>query len=267
MMLRLPPEGWRTLPAPIGESTYRADGLQLSVEQAVRTPQFYLLWSILLVNVTAGLGVLGQAAAMVQEVFDGFSASAAAWFVALLSVFNMCGRLVWAWLSDTLGRKVTFGIFLGLSPLLYAAIPLAGRLESITLFVGCFAVILSMYGGAFASMPPYIADLFGARHVGAINGRVLTALSAGGIIGPALVNYLREYWLEHGYSKSHAYDWTMYVMAGLLMIGFACNLAVRRIEGPLNPAAIARRPERAGESRGPTAGSTGLARCATWLSS
>lgn len=228
--LRLPPPGW----APDGmQSRASSPGAvtELTAPQAVRTKQFYLLWTVMLLNVSAGLGLLGQASAMIQEVFSGFSASAAAWFVAALSLFNMAGRLMWASLSDIIGRKATFGIFLSVGPLAYAAIPLLGQQQNLTVFVGCFALILSMYGGGFASMPPYIADLFGARHVGAINGRVLTALSLGGVIGPALVNYLREYLLSQGYPRNHVYDWTMYIMAGLLVIGFFCNLAVRPIGG------------------------------------
>ena len=182
---------------------------------------------MLLLNVTAGLGVLGQAAAMIQEVFDGVSAEAAAFFVALLSFFNMGGRLAWAWLSDRLGRRLTYALFFSIGPLLYAAVPLAGQQRSLVFFVGCFALIMSMYGGGFATMPAYVADVFGEGKVGAIHGRVLTALSAAGLLGPTLVNTLRELWIAQGYSKSHAYDATLYIMAGLLVLGFLCNQVVR----------------------------------------
>jgi MFS family permease len=144
-----------------------------------------------------------------------------------LSLFNMSGRLVWAWVSDRLGRKATYALFFSLGPLLYAAVPLAGEQRSLVLFVACFAVILSMYGGGFGSMPAYVADLFGAAHVGAIHGRVLTALSAAGLLGPTLVNYLRELWIAQGYSKARAYDATLYIMAGLLVVGYLCNRAIR----------------------------------------
>jgi MFS family permease len=139
----------------------------------------------------------------------------------------MGGRLAWAWLSDRLGRPATYAVFFSLGPLLYAAVPFAGQERSLVLFVACFALIMSMYGGGFASMPAYIADLFGSTHVGAIHGRVLTALSVAGLLGPTLVNTLREHWIAQGYSKSHAYDATLYVMAGLLLLGFLCNRAVR----------------------------------------
>jgi MFS family permease len=221
-LFRLPPPSYR--PA---HSAAPAPTSGLTVEQAVRTRAFVLLWCVLLLNVTAGLGLLGQAAAMIQEVFDGVSAEAASLFVALLSLFNMSGRLVWAWVSDRLGRKATYALFFSLGPLLYAAVPLAGEQRNLVLFVACFAVILSMYGGGFGSMPAYVADLFGASHVGAIHGRVLTALSAAGLLGPTLVNYLRELWIAQGYSKARAYDATLYIMAGLLVVGYLCNRAIR----------------------------------------
>ena len=224
-LFRLPPPDWKPRGEPVALSVSRS----LTVEQAVRTRQFFLLWCVLLVNVTAGLGVLGQAAAMIQEVFDGVSAEAASFFVALLSLFNMGGRVAWAWLSDRLGRKATYALFFSLGPFLYAAVPFAGQHRSLVFFVGCFAVIMSMYGGGFAMMPAYVADLFGGGHVGAIHGRVLTALSAAGVLGPTLVNYLREHWIAEGYSKSHAYDATLYIMATLLVLGFLCNQAVHSI--------------------------------------
>ena len=221
-LFRLPPDGLRASGEDAG-----SPAAGLTAEQAVRTRQFPLLWGVLLLNVTAGLGVLGQAAAMIQEVFDGVSAEAAGFFVALLSFFNMGGRLAWAWLSDRLGRRLTYALFFSIGPLLYAAVPLAGQRRSLVLFVGCFALIMSMYGGGFATMPAYVADVFGGGHVGAIHGRVLTALSAAGLLGPTLVNTLREHWIAQGYSKSHAYDATLYIMAGLLVLGFLCNQAVR----------------------------------------
>jgi MFS family permease len=215
----------------------------LTVEQAMKTSTFALLWCALLLNVTAGLGVLSQAAAMIQEVFDGVSAQTAGYFVAILSFFNMGGRLVWAWLSDRLGRPLTYAIFFSLGPLLFTAVPLAGEQRSLVLFVGCFAVIMSLYGGGFAAMPAYVADLFGSAHAGAINGRVLTALSAAGLLGPTLVNSVREQWIAQGHSKSHAYDLTFYIMAGLLVVGYVCNRAIRP---PAPPATDSGRAEGSG---------------------
>lgn len=232
LLIRLPPSDREMYaaqkPATAGQGTPAGTG-ELTVERAMRTPQGLLLWCLLGLNVTAGLGVLGQASAMIQEMFASVTPEKAAWFVAFLSIFNMSGRLIWSSLSDSLGRRATFGVFFLLGPLVYAMVPYAGQTGNLVLFVGCFAVILTMYGGGFATMPPYIADLFGSRHVGAINGRVLTALSAAGIVGPVVVNYMREFWIGRGYSKSTAYDSTMYIMAALLCIGFLCNLAMRPV--------------------------------------
>jgi len=225
-LFRLPREGFAAagegaIPAPVG----------LTLSEAARTRPFALLWCMLLFNVTAGLGVLSQASAMLQEVFDGVSAETAALFVALLSFFNMGGRLVWAWLSDQLGRPATYALFFSLGPLLYATVPFAGQQGNLMLFVACFAVIMSMYGGGFAAMPAYVADLFGSAHVGAIYGRVLTALSVAGLLGPTLVNTLRERWIAQGHSKTHAYDVTFYIMAGVLLLGWLCNRAIRPLGG------------------------------------
>jgi MFS family permease len=200
-----------------------------SVRDAMRTRQFFLLWTIMVLNVTAGIGVLGQASPMIQEVFTGFSAAAAAAFVALLSFFNMGGRLMWSSLSDQIGRKATFALFFTVGPLLYALVPFAGHLSNIVMFVTCFALILTMYGGGFACIPAYVADVFGTRDVGPITGRVLTALSVAGVLGPVLVNYIREYQIDHGVTTGQAYDITMFIMAGLLIVGFFCNRAIHPV--------------------------------------
>ena len=228
LMCRVPPPGWQpegwTAPAT------PTSGRSVTLADALHTRQFYLLWTVLLLNVTAGIGVLGQAAAMIQEVFTGLSTPAAAAFVSLLSLFNMGGRLLWSSLSDQIGRRTTYAIFFTLGPILYAAVPLAGRTGSLPLFIGCFAVILTMYGGGFAAMPAYIADVFGPKHVGAIHGRVLTGLSLAGIVGPVAVNYLRQYQVDMGFPASQAYDVTMYIMAGVLLLGFFCNLGIRPVD-------------------------------------
>jgi MFS family permease len=231
-MFRLPPPDWK--PAGWVEPERPAALVtthHVHVSKAVGTPQFRLLWLMLLLNVTAGLGVLGQASAMIQEVFGGaISAAGAAAFVGLLSFFNMGGRLFWASLSDLIGRRMTYAVFFSLGPLLYALVPVTGHATSVIWFVACFAVILTMYGGGFATMPPYIADVFGTQYVGAINGRVLTALSVAGVLGPTIVNYLRQYQIDHGVAKTDAYNITMYIMAGLLVVGFFLNLAMRQVE-------------------------------------
>jgi MFS family permease len=195
------------------------------VGEAVKTPQFWLLWAVLFLNVTAGIGVLGQASLMAQEMF-GVSVAAAAGFVGLLSLFNMGGRIFWASTSDFLGRKPTYMIFFALGCVLYALVPTFGHIHSIVLFVLAYAIILTMYGGGFATIPAYLRDLFGTANVGAIHGVLLTAWSAAGIVGPVLVNYIREYQIDHGVAKADAYSVTMYIMAGLLVIGFLANMLV-----------------------------------------
>jgi MFS family permease len=200
------------------------------VYQALKTPQFWLIWVILCMNVTAGIGVIGQASAMSQEMFPGHvSATAAAGFVGLMSLFNMAGRFFWASTSDVIGRKNTYFCFFVLGMLLYAAVPTTGSIGSVSLFVLCFLVIISMYGGGFATVPAYLKDMFGTRYVGAIHGMLITAWSMAGIFGPVLVNYIRQYQIDHGIPKAQAYNVTMYVMAALLLVGFFCNLFVTAV--------------------------------------
>ena len=211
------------------------------VNNAVRTPQFWLLWGVLFLNVTAGIGVLGQASLMIQEMFPARfphadaiqtakSAAAAAGFVGLLSLFNMGGRIVWASASDFIGRRPTYMIFFALGAAIYALIPTLGHSGNLVLFVLAYGVILSMYGGGFATIPAYLRDLFGTLNVGAIHGRLLTAWSAAGVAGPVLVNYIRQYQIDRGVAKADAYSTTMYIMAGLLIVGFICNFMVKSLE-------------------------------------
>jgi MFS family permease len=206
---------------------------QANVEVGVawRTPQFWLLWMVLCMNVTAGIGVLGQASPMIQEIFGGrITPAAAAGFVGLLSLFNMAGRFVWASASDYLGRRNTYMVFFVLGIVLYSTVPTIGHLGSVGLFVAAFVIILSMYGGGFATVPAYLRDVFGTMHVGAIHGRLLTAWSAAGVLGPVLVNYIRQYQIDSGVPKAQAYSITMYIMCGLLLVGFLCNLAMRAVD-------------------------------------
>jgi MFS family permease len=200
------------------------------VDEAIKTRQFYLLWGVLCLNVTAGIGVLGQASAMSQEMFPGrITPVAAASFVGLLSLFNMGGRFFWASTSDVIGRKNTYFIFFLLGILLYAAVPTTAHMGNIVLFVLCYGIILSMYGGGFATIPAYLRDVFGVQYVGAIHGRLLTAWSVAGVLGPVLVNYIRQYQIDSGVPKADAYTVTMYIMAGLLFVGFLCNFAMRAV--------------------------------------
>lgn len=225
VIVRVPPKGW----APEGyvaptQPKKLVTTAHVHVDTALKTPQFYLLWGVLCLNVTAGIGVLGQASAMSQEMFPGhITALAASGFVGLLSIFNMLGRFFWASTSDYIGRRNTYMIFFALGMALYAAVPWTGKTGSIVLFVLFYCIIMSMYGGGFATIPAYLRDVFGTRYVGAIHGRLLTAWSTAGVLGPVLVNYIREYQINSGVPKADAYSVTMYIMAGLLLIGFVLN--------------------------------------------
>ncbi len=201
------------------------------VYDALKTPQFWLIWWVLCLNVTAGIGVIGQASAMSQEMFPGkVTVVAAAGFVGLMSLFNMGGRFCWASISDYIGRKNTYFVFMVLGFVLYCTVPYTGKIGSVGGFVCCFLVIISMYGGGFSTVPAYLKDMFGTRYVGAIHGWLITAWSMAGIFGPVLVNYIRQYNITHGVPKADAYNVTMYIMAGLLVIGFICNLLVKAVD-------------------------------------
>jgi MFS family permease len=228
---RVPPPGWKpdgwSAPAQPKKLVTNA---HVAVDTAWRTPQFWLLWGVLCMNVTAGIGVLGQASPMIQEIFGGrVSPTAAAGFVGLISLFNMAGRFIWASLSDYIGRRNTYMVFFLLGICLYSLVPTFGRLGSISLFVAAFCIILSMYGGGFATVPAYLRDIFGTMHVGAIHGRLLTAWSVAGVLGPVLVNYIRQYQIDSGVPKAQAYSITMYIMCALLLVGLICNVAIRAV--------------------------------------
>jgi MFS family permease len=232
-IVRVPAAGWKpegyVAPAQPKKLVTTRD---VYVYDALKTPQFWLIWAILCLNVTAGIGVLGQASAMSQEMFPGrVTVVAASGFVGLMSLFNMGGRFFWASMSDLLGRRNTYFIFFALGTLLYAAVPSTGAIGSVVLFVIAYGVIFSMYGGGFATVPAYLKDMFGTRYVGAIHGLLLTAWSMAGIFGPTLVNYIRAYNVAHGVEKAQAYNVTMYVMAVLLVVGFICNYFVSAVHG------------------------------------
>ena len=247
---RVPPTDWKPAGwvSPV-KQTGMITARHVHVDRAWKTPQFWMLWAVLCLNVSAGIGVIGMASPMIQEVFGGrlidlpgvalaqlseaqkaLLATVGAAFAALLSLFNIAGRIVWASLSDYIGRKRTYFIFFALGAVLYAAVPFAGRSGLVPLFVAIFCLILTMYGGGFATIPAYLADIFGTQFVGAIHGRLLTAWSAAGILGPVLVNYIREYQIDRGIPAAQAYNVTMYVLAGLLVAGFFANLAVRPVD-------------------------------------
>ena len=246
---RVPPPDWKPAgwtPSP-QQSTMITKG-HVHVSRAWRTPQFWYLWMLLCMNVSAGIGVIGIASPMIQEIFGGRLigvegtlpqltlvqkaqlASIGAGFAALLSLFNIGGRIGWASFSDYIGRKRTYFIFFALGFALYSLAPFAGRSGSVALFVLIFCIILTMYGGGFATIPAYLADIFGTQYVGAIHGRLLTAWSTAGVLGPVLVNYIREYQINRGVPNAQAYNVTMYVLAGLLVVGLICNLMVKPVD-------------------------------------
>jgi len=232
IIVRVPAPGWKPegYVVPTHASKLITDK-NVYVYEAPKTRQFWLIWWILCLNVTAGIGVLGQASAMSQEMFPGrITPTAAAGFVGLMSLFNMAGRFIWASTSDYIGRRNTYFVFFLLGTILYMTVPYAGDIGSIVLFVSCFLVIITMYGGGFATVPAYLKDMFGTQYVGAIHGLLLTAWSAAGVFGPVLVNYIREYNITHGVAKAQAYNFTMYVMAGLLVVGFICNFLVKAVD-------------------------------------
>jgi MFS family permease len=247
---RVPPTGWKPegWTAPLKKaSNAMITHRHVHVSVAWKTPQFALIWLVLCLNVSAGIGILGMASPLLQEVFAGkllgndlsFSelntaqlaqiAAIAAGFTGLLSLFNIGGRFFWASFSDYIGRKNTYFAFFALGVALYALVPNMGHLGNIALFVAAFCIILSMYGGGFATVPAYLADLFGTQMVGAIHGRLLTAWAAAGVLGPVLITYLREYQLALGVERAAVYDITLYILAGLLVLGFVCNALVRPV--------------------------------------
>jgi MFS family permease len=247
---RIPPTGWRPDGwTPPSETKSMISQHQVHLDNAHKTPQFWLVWWVLTLNVSAGIGVIGMASPMLQEIFAGkliglpnvgFNAldagqkaqiaAIAAGFAGLLSLFNIGGRFFWASLSDYIGRKNTYYTFFILGIVLYALAPTFAATGNKLLFVLGFGVILSMYGGGFSTVPAYLADLFGTQFVGAIHGRLLTAWSTAGIIGPVVVNYLREFQLAAGVPRDQLYNSTMYILCAMLVAGLICNYLIKPVD-------------------------------------
>jgi MFS family permease len=253
----VPPTGWK--PAnwtpPVAKENTMIATKHVHLKNAHKTPQFWLLWLVLCMNVSAGIGIIGAAAPMLQETFGGAligekgtyehdlgfdkikadealtakAAAVGAGFVGLISLFNIFGRIGWASSSDKLGRKRTYFIFFVLGAAMYCAATYFAGLKSLALFVGAFCVIASMYGGGFATIPAYLADLFGTQFVGAIHGRLLTAWSTAGILGPVVVNYLHDTRLEQKIPFNQIYAPIFLVLAGMLVVGFIANLLVKPV--------------------------------------
>jgi MFS family permease len=247
---RVPPAGWQpdgwTAPA---KANSMISTKNVHLDNAHKTPQFWLIWWVLCLNVSAGIGVIGMASPMLQEIFagkliglpdvgfnalnaaqKGTIAGIAAGFTGLLSLFNIGGRFFWASLSDKIGRKNTYYTFFILGIVLYALAPTFAAMGSKLLFVLGFGIILSMYGGGFATVPAYLADMFGTQFVGAIHGRLLTAWSTAGIIGPVVVNYIREFQLAAGVKPDQLYNTTMYILCAMLIAGLICNYLIKPVD-------------------------------------
>jgi MFS family permease len=247
---RLPPAGWRPEGwTPPAKANAMISQKNVHLKDAHKTPQFWLIWWVLCLNVSAGIGVIGMASPMLQEIFAGkliglpdvgFNAlnatqkatiaGIAAGFAGLLSLFNIGGRFFWASLSDKIGRKNTYYTFFVLGIVLYALAPTFAAMGSKLLFVLGFGIILSMYGGGFATVPAYLADMFGTQFVGAIHGRLLTAWSTAGIIGPVVVNYIREFQLAAGVPRDQLYNTTMYILCAMLIAGLICNYMIKPVD-------------------------------------
>ncbi len=252
-LYRVPPAGWK----PEGWTAPAATNAMITqnhvhLRNAHKTPQFWLLWIILCMNVSAGIGIIGAASPMLQETFGGAlvgqpglgyadlkadpallaaAAAVGAGFVGLISLLNIFGRIAWASSSDHLGRKATYFIFFVLGAALYVLASFGAEWKSLAIVVIAFCIIASMYGGGFATIPAYLADMFGTQFVGAIHGRLLTAWSTAGIVGPVIVNYMHDQRVAEGIAFDEIYAPIYYVLAGLLIIGFIANLLVR----PVNP--------------------------------
>ena len=248
---RIPAAGWKPAgwtPPAASETKALVTRGHVHVKRIWGIPQFWLVWLVLCMNVSAGIGVIGLASPMLQEIFGGHLigidkkfgelakpelaqiAAAAAGFAALISLFNIGGRFFWATISDKIGRKSTYVVFFVLGGLLYASLPSSAGAGSKAAFVGAVCIILSMYGGGFATVPAYLSDLFGTQMVGAIHGRLLTAWSTAGILGPVVVNYMRDYQLGLGIPREQVYNQTMYILVGFLVVGLVCNLLIRPVD-------------------------------------
>jgi MFS family permease len=231
-VVRLPAEGWQpegwTPPAEEETSDLQTTA-DVSASSAIRTPQFWMLWTVLFCNVTAGIGVLEQASPMIQDYFSWITPAAAAGFVGLLSLANMAGRIGWSSTSDYIGRKPIYMVYLGVGLVLYFVLAAFGG-TSLVLFLLVTVVILSFYGGGFATIPAYLKDMFGVEEVGAIHGRLLTAWSCAGVAGPLIINAIADYQISAGRTGADLYTLSLYIMVGVLAVGFVANLLVRPVD-------------------------------------
>jgi len=247
---RLPPERWSPdgWAAPFKRKAMITSN-HVALKDAHKTLQFWLIWAVLCLNVSAGIGIIGAASPMLQETFGGalfhdpavgfsqfseaqktLAAAIGGGFVALFSLFNIGGRFFWATLSDSIGRKATYFIFFALGMVCYGSASTLAGMKAVGVFAAAFCIIASMYGGGFSTVPAYLADIFGTRYVGAIHGRLLTAWSTAGIAGPVIVNYLHDTRVAEGVPRDQVYGVIFYILAGLLAAGFICNALIRPVK-------------------------------------
>ncbi|WP_061933514.1 OFA family MFS transporter [Aureimonas sp. AU22] len=281
---RVPPENWRpsgwTPPAASGNRLIATGDVHL--KDAHKTPQFWLIWIVLLTNVTASIGLIGVASPMLQEIFGGrligadgvgfldftpeqrtAAAAVGAGFVGLVSLFNIGGRFFWASFSDRLGRKTMYAVILALGIALYAAlVPFSASSGFVFLFVASFCVIASMYGGGFATVPAYLADVFGTKFVGAIHGRLLTAWSLAGIFGGLITGTIRDTQIAAGLPREAVYQPIFFTVAALLAVGFVANLLVRPVaeKYQMRAEAKAAASSKAATAAAPAVGDHGIGR-------
>ena len=230
MILRRPPQGWKPEGWTGPTKTHRLiTDRSVSRNHAISTGQFYLLWGILFINVTAGIGILAQASPMMQDLFQKTPVQAAV-IVSLISIFNAGGRFLWASGSDYIGRRNTYTIFFVVQFALFLLIPRLAATGNWAIFLASLFTVFTMYGGGFATIPAFLADIFGPENVGAIHGATLTAWSAAAVAGPVIITELSnraKAGLAAGASKIHVYDTPLEVLAVLLAIGFVLTLLVR----------------------------------------
>ncbi|MEP6939998.1 MAG: OFA family MFS transporter [Rudaea sp.] len=290
---RVAPTGWKPAgwtPSASATQSTMISARHVHLNHAWKTPQFWLIWGVLCMNVTAGIGVISMASPMFQDIFGAkllgesgggalspehkaMIAAAAAGLVGLISLFNSLGRIFWASLSDKLGRKNTYFVFFILGIILYCSLPSFGHAGLAAMFVVAICVILTMYGGGFATVPAYLADIFGTQMVGAIHGRLLTAWSVAGIVGPLVIAAVREAQLKSGIAQNLVYDRTLYLMAGLLLIGLVCNALVKPVKESdhmtddelAHERALQREDRIAGNADDAARGSFGVVGALAWL--